>query len=67
MSISRSLIGMLVQELVEKESTQTEVLHMECRETGEFAHRETTDYEQYETYNNEVGGIDVVWETSVKS
>jgi hypothetical protein len=34
------------QELVERETTQTEVLHMECRETGEFAHRETTKYEQ---------------------
>ena len=27
---------------------------MECRETGEFAHRETTKYEQQETFNNEV-------------
>lgn len=44
----------LLQELVEKESTETEVLHMECRETGEFAHRETTKYEQLETFNNEV-------------
>ena len=42
------------QELVEKETSQTEVLHMECRETGEFAHRETTQYEQLETFNNEV-------------
>jgi hypothetical protein len=23
-----------------------QVLHMECKETGEFAHRETTEYEQ---------------------
>lgn len=43
-----------MQELVEKECTETEVLHMECRETGEFAHRETTKYEQQETFNNEV-------------
>ena len=42
------------QELVEKECTETEVLHMECRETGEFAHRETTKYEQQETFNSEV-------------
>jgi hypothetical protein len=42
------------QELVERELSQTEVLHMECRETGEFAHRESTDYEHYETFNNEV-------------
>eukprot|EP01041_Mallomonas_annulata_P007987 gene7987-16342_t len=44
----------VVQELVEKETTQTEVLHMECRETGEFAHRETSTYEQTELFNNEV-------------
>ena len=41
---------------MEKETSQTEVLHMECRETGEFAHRETTDYEHTETFNKEVGG-----------
>lgn len=45
-----------LQELVEKEITQTEVLHMECRETGEFAHRETTSYEQSEVFNNELVG-----------
>ncbi len=28
---------------------------MECKETGEFAHRETTQYEQMETFNEEVG------------
>ena len=27
---------------------------MECRETGEFAHRETTEYSQKELFNNEV-------------
>jgi len=43
-----------VQELVEKEVSETEVLHMECRETGEFAHRETTLYEQKETFNDEI-------------
>jgi hypothetical protein len=42
------------QELVERETTQSEVLHMECKETGEFAHRETTQYEQMETFNDEV-------------
>ena len=47
--------GML-QELVEKETSETEVLHMESRETGEFAHRETTVYEQRETFNDEVVG-----------
>jgi len=42
------------QELIEKETTQSEVLHMECKETGQFAHRETTQYEQLETFNAEV-------------
>mmetsp|Transcript_26619 Transcript_26619/g.34974 ORF Transcript_26619/g.34974 Transcript_26619/m.34974 type:complete len:684 (+) Transcript_26619:96-2147(+) len=42
------------QELVESEKSQTEVLHMECKDTGEFAHREKTDYEQMETFNKEV-------------
>ena len=27
---------------------------MECRETGEFAHRETTNYAQTETFNDEL-------------
>lgn len=27
---------------------------MECKETGQFAHRETTQYEQLETFNEEV-------------
>ena len=39
---------------MEKETSETEVLHMECRETGEFVHRETTMYEQKETFNDEV-------------
>lgn len=45
---------LLCQELIEKETTQSEVLHMECKETGQFAHRETTQYEQLETFNEEV-------------
>ena len=45
-----------LQELVEKETSQTEVLHMESRDTGEFAHRETTVYTQQETFNDEVVG-----------
>lgn len=45
-----------LQELVEKETSETEILHMESRETGEFAHRETTVYEQRETFNDEVVG-----------
>lgn len=32
-------------------------MHMECRVTGEFVHRETTTYEQTETFNNEVGDV----------
>ena len=43
-----------LQELVETETSQKEILHMESRDTGEFAHRETTLYEQKETFNNEV-------------
>ncbi|KAJ1455168.1 hypothetical protein M885DRAFT_520413 [Pelagophyceae sp. CCMP2097] len=43
-----------VQELVETERTSTEVVHMECKETGEFAHRETSNYEQSETFNAQV-------------
>ena len=43
-----------VQELVESEKTQNEVVHLECKETGEFAHRESAEYEQTETFNNEI-------------
>ena len=43
-----------VQELVETERSSTEVVHMECKETGEFAHRETSEYEQLETFNKQV-------------
>ena len=34
--------------------TETEILHLENRETGEFAHRETTKVKQTETFNGEV-------------
>jgi len=43
-----------IQELVESERSQNEVVHLECKETGEFAHRESSEYEQLETFNNEV-------------
>ena len=43
-----------LQELVETETSQREVLHMESRDTGVFAHRETTLYETKETFNDEV-------------
>lgn len=33
---------------------------MECRETGEFAHRELTRFEQVESFNDEVVG-EVEW------
>lgn len=36
---------------------------MECRETGEFAHRETTNYEQSETFNSEVGFVSLQFST----
>ncbi len=42
------------QELTETETTQTEVLHMECRDTGQFARRETTQFEHVEKFNEEV-------------
>eukprot|EP01031_Cornospumella_fuschlensis_P033787 gene33787-40885_t len=49
------------QELVEREVTQHEVLHMEVRANagggkGDFAHRETTQYHNLETFNGEVVG-----------
>lgn len=43
-----------IQELMESEKSQTEVLHMECKQTGEFAHRESTHYESGEAFNGEV-------------
>ncbi|CAN0091001.1 unnamed protein product, partial [Pylaiella littoralis] len=44
-----------VQELFETEKSQTEVLHMECKQTGEFAHSESTHYESGEAFNGEEG------------
>lgn len=58
--LHRFAIRHSLQELVEKETTQTEVLHMEVRSTGEFAHRETTRFEQLETFNSEVRWIDSI-------
>lgn len=49
-------LGKQVQELVETEKSQTEVLHMECKRTGEFAHSESTHYESGEAFNGEVSG-----------
>lgn len=46
-----------VQELFETEKSQTEVLHMECKRTGEFAHSESTHYESGEAFNGEVGTL----------
>eukprot|EP00903_Cladosiphon_okamuranus_P016310 g15042.t1 len=51
-----------VQELFETEKSQTEVLHMECKRTGEFAHSESTHYESGEAFNGEV----VLEETGVE-
>lgn len=42
------------QELVETERSQNEIVHLECKETGEFAHRESQLFEQLETFNDEV-------------
>jgi len=43
----------VMQMLVESEKSQTEVLHMESKD-GEFAHRETTEFEQFEKFNEEL-------------
>jgi len=42
-----------VHELVETDKNQSEVLHMECKDTGEFLHREHTEYEQTEKFDAE--------------
>mmetsp|Transcript_15456 Transcript_15456/g.20545 ORF Transcript_15456/g.20545 Transcript_15456/m.20545 type:complete len:169 (-) Transcript_15456:247-753(-) len=42
-----------VHELVETDKNQSEVLHMECKDTGEFLHREHTEYEQTEKFDGE--------------
>ena len=41
------------QELTEREVTRSEVTHMECKDSGEFAHRELTTFEQSEQFNGE--------------
>lgn len=41
------------QELVESEVSRSEILHMECKDTGEFAHRELLTFEQSEIFNKE--------------
>ena len=46
----------VLQELIEKETSQTEVLHMESRDTGVFAHRETMLYDQTEVFNDQLVG-----------
>lgn len=43
-----------VQNLVETERSRNEIVHLECKETGEFAHRESAVIEQVETFNDEV-------------
>jgi hypothetical protein len=44
----------VTQELIESERSQNEIVHLECKETGEFAHREYQQFEQLETFNNEI-------------
>ena len=43
----------VTQVLLESETQRTEVEHMECKDTGEFAHRELTTFEQKEVFNGE--------------
>lgn len=42
------------QSLVEREKQQQEVTHMESNEGEEFAHREVTTFEQFESVNDQV-------------
>ncbi len=42
------------RELVESDKSQNEVIHMECKETGEFAHREYSQQEQTEELDDEM-------------
>lgn len=51
---SAKLAALKVQQLFETEKSQTEVVHMECKRTGEFAHRESTHYESGEVFNGDV-------------
>jgi len=44
----------VVQELIESEKSQNEIVHLECKETGEFAHRESSQFESVETFNKEI-------------
>ena len=43
---------------MESEKTQTEVTHMECKDSGEYAHKETTEYEQSEHFNSELVNVE---------
>jgi len=44
----------IVHELVETDKSQNEVIHMECKNTETFAHREYSQQEQTEELDNEV-------------
>lgn len=41
-------------ELVERDKSQNDIVHIECSATGDFAHREYSQQEQCEKINNEI-------------
>jgi len=43
-----------LEELVEREKKQDEVVHMECKDTGIFAHHEHSQFEKTEAFNGEL-------------
>jgi len=44
-------------ELVERDRTQNDIIHMECKTSGMFAHREYSQQEQTEELDNEVASF----------
>ena len=43
-----------LEELLEREKKQDEVVHMECKDTGIFAHHEHSQFEKTEAFNGEL-------------
>lgn len=51
--VTRCADGTL-EELEEREKKQDEVIHIECKDTGQFAHHELSQYEKTEAFNKEI-------------
>ena len=51
--VTRNIDGSL-EELEEREKKQDEVIHMECKDSEQFAHHELSQYEKTEAFNDEV-------------